>query len=69
MTEAMRGSKAIAFAEEKGLTLRKYADPTERARKGLTPDEAREVAREDPNLIWLSTADIVTAGAAERAGD
>lgn len=32
--------------------LRKYSDPTEGARS-VTLDEAREIAKEDPNLIYL----------------
>lgn len=48
------GLDAIAIAEELGLTLSKYADPTEDARDGLTPDEAREVAKEDPSLIYIA---------------
>lgn len=49
------GLDAINLAEELGLTLSKYADPTEGAREGLTPDEAREVAKEDPSLVYLVT--------------
>lgn len=46
---------AIAYAERYGLTLDKHADPTEPARDGLTPDQAREIATEDPSLIYLDT--------------
>lgn len=49
----LTGSDAIDYAEAHGLTLSKYTDPTEEAREGLTPDEAREIAREDPTLIWI----------------
>lgn len=48
---------AIEYAAAHGLTLNKYADPTEDAREGLTVDEAREVAAEDPSLIYVDVAD------------
>ena len=48
------GYAAINCAEQFGVTLNKYADPTEDARIGLTVDEAREVASEDPALIYCS---------------
>lgn len=47
------GTKAIELAERLGLPLSKYADPTEGEREGLTVAEAREIAREDPSLIYV----------------
>lgn len=47
------GYEAIGIAEAGGLTLNKYADPTEDAREGLTVEEAKLVASEDPLLIWM----------------
>lgn len=52
-TRTIDGLEAIEYAELHGVTLHKHADPTEEARGGLTPDEAREIAAEDPSLIWL----------------
>ena len=52
-TTKLTGSKAIEYAEAHGLTLNKYTDPTEEAREGLSVDEARQIAREDPSLIWI----------------
>lgn len=52
-TKILTGHDAITYAEAAGLTLKKYADPIEGAREGLTVDEAREVAREDQGLIYL----------------
>jgi hypothetical protein len=52
--KTLRGIEAIEYAEKNGLRLSKYADPTEDAREGLTVDEAREIAREDANLIYLT---------------
>ena len=46
------GFDAIDYAAETGAVLHKYADPMEDEREGLTLDEARDVAREDENLIW-----------------
>jgi len=50
----LTGVHAIDFADLRGLTLRKYADPTEGAREGLSVEEARQIAKEDPSLIWLA---------------
>lgn len=47
------GWQAIEAAEQTGATLGKYADPIEGAREGLTVEQAREVAREDPALVYL----------------
>lgn len=51
--ETLTGTDAIDFAEEHGLTLSKHEDPIEEARDGLTVEEAREVASEDPALIYV----------------
>lgn len=55
MTETTRleGTDAIAYAEAHDMKLCKYTDPIEEAREGLTVDEARQVAAEDPSLIYL----------------
>ena len=52
------GHAAIEYAEqhEPHLLLNKFADPTEDARKGLTVNEAREIARDDDGLIWVRGA-------------
>lgn len=52
----LNGNAAIDYAETHGLTLAKYEDPTEAARNGLTVDEARQVASEDPSLVYLELA-------------
>ena len=56
-TDTITGYDAIDYAEEHGLSLSKHADPTEDAREGLTPEEAREVAAEDPSLIYVQVLD------------
>lgn len=43
------------------LLLCKHADPTEGAREDLSPDEAREIAAEDPSLIYLDIRIEVTS--------
>jgi hypothetical protein len=53
MVTTMTGYEAIEVAEQTGRMLAKYADPVEGAREGLTPDEAREIAKEDPSLVFL----------------
>lgn len=49
----LHGRPAIEFAEQHNRLLGKYADPIEGARTDLTPAEAREVAREDPFLVYI----------------
>jgi len=58
-TETLFGHAAIDYADDNGLALNKHADPTEGARTGLAVGAAREVAAEDPSLIWL---DVITDG-------
>jgi hypothetical protein len=53
MTLRLRGREAICTAEALGLRLNKYADQTEGTQTGLTVEEAREVAREDPRLVYV----------------
>lgn len=55
-TSKLSGHDAIEYAERTGATLHKYADPIEGARDSLTIDEARQVAREDASLIWVSVS-------------
>lgn len=43
----------LAFASDLGLTICKYADPVEDAREGLAVDEATDIMREDPSLIYV----------------
>ena len=52
----LTGREAIDYAAAHDLMLRKYTDPTEQARL-VTVDEAREIAREDPELVWVNTLD------------
>ena len=56
MAHTLKGWTAIRYAEkhdEFDGELRKYADPTEDAREGLSVSQAKSVAREDPGLIYL----------------
>lgn len=48
------GHDAIVHAERTGAPLYKHADPVEGARVGLTVEEARAIAAEDPSLIWTT---------------
>lgn len=52
-SSVLRGLKAIEYATARGLKLNKYADRTENARFGLTLTEARAIAEQDPNLLWV----------------
>lgn len=54
----LSGYGAIEYAERHGMELSKYSDPVEDAREGLTVEEAREIAREDPNLIHLDVEEM-----------
>lgn len=49
----LTGIEAIEYAAANSMTLSKYTDPTEESREGLSVEEAREVAKEDPSLIYL----------------
>jgi hypothetical protein len=55
-TKRISGWAAIEYAEQHDLLLNKYTDPIEDARENLTTEEAREIAREDPSLIYLDPA-------------
>ena len=66
-TTKLTGYDALNHAAADGRKLNKYADPIEGARSGLTVDEAREICREDPSLIWVEVAitdDQVNSGGA-----
>jgi len=52
--EILTGHDAIDYAVAHHLPLNKYTDPTEGAREGLTVEEARRIAAEDPSLIWAA---------------
>lgn len=55
-TTNLTGRLAITVADMLGLTLNKYADPTDpdatRA-AGISVEVAREIAKQDPSLLWL----------------
>lgn len=49
----LTGYEAIEAKEQNdAIVLCKYNDPTEAARENLTVEEAREIAKEDPSLIY-----------------
>lgn len=50
----LTGHDAIDYAETHGLTLSKYSDPMEGAREMVEIPEAREIAADDPALIWIA---------------
>jgi hypothetical protein len=54
-TTTLTGHDAIEYAAAHGLTLSKHADPTEPALDGMTVEEARDVAAQDPSLVYLTT--------------
>ena len=49
----LTGHDAIDYAETHGLTLNKYSDPMEGARELVEIAEAREIAADDPALVWI----------------
>src|SRR5660397_218229 len=53
LVEVMEGYDAITYAELHDMLVSKYADPTEGAAL-LAPATAREVADEDPSLLYLN---------------
>ena len=42
-----------------GVEINKYEDPVEGEQRGLTAEEALEVAREDASLLWVDMAQVV----------
>lgn len=48
----IEGHHAIRIAEREGVTLHKYADPIEGYRKCISLAEAREILKDDANLIY-----------------
>ena len=48
------GSAAITYASAHWLTLSTYTDPTAEAREGVSVEEARSIAREDPSLVYVT---------------
>lgn len=57
-TTHINGRAALVLAEAFSLTLHKHEDPTEPAREGITVAEAREIARQDPSLVWADAAEL-----------
>jgi len=49
----LKGWTAIRYAEKHGGTLKKYNDPIERALSRVSIAKAKDVAREDPALIYM----------------
>ena len=56
-TTRLTGYAAIEYAAECGLTLNKYADPIEAAKRGITVAKARDIAADDPSLVYLDVED------------
>lgn len=53
MPRRLHGMEAIEHAREHSLTLCKYHTFMEEHRRGLSVEEAEELAREEPSLIYL----------------
>ncbi len=53
MATRLTGIAAIEFAERIGATLQKRAEPGSPACGDLTPDEARKIAAQSPDLIYI----------------
>ncbi len=64
----LTGFDAIEYAEAHGLPVNKYTDPEEGARRGISTEEAREIAAEDPSLIWIEEGGTATPGDRDRVG-
>ena len=68
-TIKLTGHAAIAYAETTGCRLSKYPDPAEGAREGLTVEQGRAVAAEDPGLIYLETSEYSFGQTFDRDGN
>ena len=51
----LRGHDAIDYVEANGGQLNSYNSPVDDARSDISVDEAREIAAEDPSLVWCDT--------------
>lgn len=73
MKNKLTGYEAIEAKEQNDwIALCKYNDPTEGARENLTVAEAREIAKEDPSLIYAvryTPEDIATEAALSQAAN
>ena len=49
----LTGFEAIEFAEKEGLKLHKHPDSIQGPRIELSIAEAKAIATDDPDLIWL----------------
>jgi len=57
MNTKLTGYDAINYAEAHGLKLIKSADAIESKRYGMSTDEAREIAAQDPSLVYCYAED------------
>jgi hypothetical protein len=48
------GTAAITYASAHWHTLSTCADPVSAAREGVSIEEARSIAREDPSLVYIT---------------
>lgn len=65
----LKAFAAIEYAEKNGLTLSKYNDDTEDAKDGLSVEDARKVAAEDPTLIYIEIEPTYTVVSARVCDD
>ncbi len=61
-TVILKGQEAIHYAEVHHLLLHRYADATGAARDDLSLEDARQIAGEHPELIWVETHIGVNSG-------
>lgn len=66
-TIRMTGRDAIAYAQAHGLALSTYTDPTAEGRDGVSIEEARRIASEDPSLVYLDIPAYIVESLAEEA--
>lgn len=61
-TVILKGQEAIHYAEAHHVSLHKYADESGSARDDLSPEDARRIALQHPELIWVETHIGVNSG-------
>ena len=61
-TVILRGEEAIHFAETHDVALSRAAGAGGQALEGLSVDEARKIAAEHPELVWVETHIGVNSG-------
>jgi hypothetical protein len=56
-TITLTGYEALSFCEDYGILPNKFNDALEDARESIPLMEAYDIAKEDPNLLWIKVSE------------